>query len=104
MGNRIKELRKSHHMSQIHLSIELEVSQETISAYENEKYYPSYQVLMKLSDIFNTSVDYIMGLTDDASVNGGVSYQEGVLLSCYRRLNDVQKEKAMAYLQGLADL
>lgn len=31
--NRIKQLRQLHHMTQIRLSVELEVSQETISAY-----------------------------------------------------------------------
>ena len=49
MENRIKELRKKYRMSQIHLSIELEVSQETVSAYEKGKYYPSFQTLLKLS-------------------------------------------------------
>ena len=37
--NRIRELREEKKITQIRLSIELEVSQETISAYEMEKYY-----------------------------------------------------------------
>ena len=46
--NRIKELRESKGMTQVRLSIELEVSQETVSAYEKGKHYPSVEVLMKL--------------------------------------------------------
>ena len=35
MYNRIGQLREEHHMTQVQLSIELGVSQETVSAYEN---------------------------------------------------------------------
>lgn len=103
MENRIKELRKKHHMSQIHLSIELEVSQETVSAYEKGKYYPSFQTLLKLSKIFNSSVDYIMGLSDTNDFSVTLSQEENVLLSLYNKLEGVQKEKALAYMQGLFD-
>ena len=39
MANRIKQLREEYNMTQVRLSIELEVSQETISAYESGKHY-----------------------------------------------------------------
>ena len=41
--NRIRQLRKEKNITQVRLSIELEVSQETISAYEKEKHFPSTQ-------------------------------------------------------------
>ena len=41
MSNRIRELREARSMSQVRLSIELEVSQETVSAYESEKHFPA---------------------------------------------------------------
>ncbi|MBP3939685.1 MAG: helix-turn-helix transcriptional regulator [Clostridia bacterium] len=103
MENRIRELRKKYHMSQIHLSIELEVSQETVSAYEKGKYYPSFQTLLRLSKIFNASIDYIMGLSDEMGQNPHLSDSEYVLLNHYSRLNENQKEKALAYMQGLYD-
>ena len=56
--NRIKELREAKGMTQVRLSIELEVSQETVSAYEKGKHYPSVDVLMKLAEIFDASIDY----------------------------------------------
>ena len=62
--NRIKELRESKGMTQVRLSIELEVSQETVSAYEKGKHYPSVDVLLKMSDIFDSSIDYILGLSE----------------------------------------
>ena len=64
MANRIRELREARKMSQVRLSIELEVSQETISSYESGKHYPSYATLEKMSDIFGVSIDYLMGRSE----------------------------------------
>ncbi len=101
--NRIKELREAKKMTQVRLSIELDVSQETISAYEKEKYFPSYQTLMKLSEIFNTSVDYIMGLSDKRTIQKSAGERQDQLLVLFSELNEVNKEKALAYLQGMLD-
>lgn len=101
--NRIKELREARKMTQVRLSIELNVSQESVSAYEKEKYYPSYQTLLKLSEIFNSSIDYIMGLSDTRLIRKSTGAEQEELLSLYGKLSDRQKEKALAYIQGLAD-
>lgn len=83
MTNRIKQLREEINMTQVRLSIELEVSQETISAYENGKHYPSVAALLKLSEIFHASCDYILGLSE-------VRYPQ-----------ENTKELLCAYLDGL---
>ena len=62
--NRIALLRKEKNMSQIALSLKLNVSQKMISAYENDKSEPSIATLKQLARIFDTSVDYIIGYTD----------------------------------------
>ncbi len=62
--NRIALLRKEKNMSQIALSLKLNVSQKMISAYENDKSEPSIATLIKLAKIFDTSVDYLIGYTD----------------------------------------
>ncbi len=103
MENRIKELRKKHHMSQIRLSIELEVSQEAVSAYENGKCYPAFQSLLKLSEIFNSSIDYIMGLTDTNSKYVSINENESFLLNTFRKLDETKREKVLSYTQGLYD-
>lgn len=103
MENRIKELRQKHHMSQIRLSIELEVSQEAVSAYENGRCYPAFQTLLKLSEIFNSSVDYIMGLTENNVKPVSLSDNENVLLNTFKKLDEIKQEKAISYIQGLYD-
>lgn len=103
MKNRIKELRQKNHMSQIRLSIELEVSQETVSAYENGKYYPSFQTLLKLSDIFNASIDYIMGVSDMTKTSEFLNEKESEVIDIFRSLNRMEQELAIAYLNGMRD-
>lgn len=104
MQNRIRELRLERKMTQIRLSIELEVSQETISAYEKGKYYPTFPMLVKLTQILNTSIDYMMGLSDVrySEISADLPKQEHAF-GIYCQLNSQQKEKAIAYMQGLLD-
>ena len=104
MENRIKSLREELHMTQVRLSIELEVSQETVSAYENQKHYPSFVQLVKLSRLFHASIDYIMGLSDVRTP--AAAAQDPALLRLLdlgARLGPRQRELALAYLQGLLD-
>ncbi len=67
--NRIKLLREEHDMSQKELSIRLGVSEGSISLYETENRKPSYEILIKLSEIFNCSIDYIVGKSDTRNIN-----------------------------------
>lgn len=104
MPNRIKELRESTHMTQVRLSIELEVSQETISAYESNKHYPSVASLLKLSEIFHASCDYILGLSDVrySSSDAPLSLNEQKILAKYNNLTPHKQELLLAYLDGLS--
>lgn len=104
MKNRIKELREENHMTQVRLSIELEVSQETISAYESGKHYPSVASLLKLSRIFNTSCDYILGLTTMRyyGENAQLEARDLQLLAKWKQLTPHQQDILMAYLDGLS--
>lgn len=103
MQNRIKQLRKEQHMTQVRLSIELEVSQETISSYESGKYYPSFPILVQMSEILNTSIDYMMGLSNVRHPELSALPEEiENMLSIYTSLNHLQREKVISYMQGLS--
>ncbi len=105
MKNRIRELREEVRMTQVRLSIELEVSQETISAYEKQKHYPSFVQLVKLSNLFHASIDYIMGLSDVRNpTNMFENDSFARLLALGRQLNEKQVELVLAYMQGMLDL
>ena len=63
--NRIKSLRKKNGMKQIELCQMLGITQGALSGWENEKYDPDINSIQKLSDIFNVSIDYLLGRVDD---------------------------------------
>lgn len=104
MANRIRQLREECRMTQVRLSIELEVSQETVSAYEKEKHYPSFAQLCKMSELFHVSIDYLMGLSD---VRAPVKIVEDEMLArliaVEKKLTREQAELVLAYIQGMTD-
>ena len=102
--NNIRSLRKEKHISQTLLSTELEVSQETISAYENGKHYPSAKSLIKLRDLFGVSIDYILGLTDQrypALQRSDLAEDEQLLLHTYRKMDSPGKQRLRGYLDAI---
>lgn len=103
MENRIRQLRDERNMTQVRMSIELEVSQETISSYESGKHYPSVSNLIKLSSLFHTSCDYILGLSNVRLpyMKNELKEEETILLERYCRLDERRKELLLAYLEGL---
>lgn len=62
--NRIKQLREENQITQEELAKKLKLSKGIISLYEKEERKPSMEVLIKLSDIFNCSIDYLLGKSD----------------------------------------
>ncbi len=62
--NRIKKLREEFHMTQQELADKLNGAKSTVAMYENETRKPSMEVLIKLSEIFNCSIDYLLGKSD----------------------------------------
>ena len=61
----LKLLRTKRKMSQQSLADQLGVSQQSVYKYENDLSEPDIKTLKKLSEIFNTSIDYIVGNTND---------------------------------------
>lgn len=98
--NNLKMYRKEKGITQIRLSIEAGVSQETISAYESGKALPSAETLIKLSNYLNVSIDFLLDLTSNPIRNYDVENNEdNEFLSFYKSLNKEQREDIMKYMQ-----
>lgn len=61
----LKLLRKKNGISQIKMAMDLNLTQNTISQYENGKRNIDNQTLIMIADYFDVSTDYILGRTDD---------------------------------------
>lgn len=64
MYSRIRDLRNDKDMNQTELAELLGMSQTGYSKYETGENDIPTAVLIRLADIHNTSVDYLLGLTD----------------------------------------
>ena len=62
--NRIKQLREDNNWTQLELSKKMNCAMSSIAMYESETRKPSMEVLLKLSEIFDCSIDYILGKSD----------------------------------------
>jgi len=62
--NRIRELRTKMKVSQNELAAIIGVTQQAISAYENNLREPDLGTLNKLASYFGVSLDYLLGRTD----------------------------------------
>lgn len=66
---RLKELRREKGISQIKLSMDLNTNQNTISRYENKSREAGYEMLIKIADYFDVSIDYLLGRTNNKKIN-----------------------------------
>lgn len=97
IGKNIKKLRKAHHWTQKDLSLQLGLTPKMISFYENDERIPPADILIKLSQIFDVSTDFLLGVsnirqstTDLKTIM--VNSEEDFLLSQYKKLDKEFKE------------
>lgn len=61
LGKRIKQLRIENDYTQEDLAKKLNVTMGAISSYERDQRFPIYDILLKLTEVFNVSYDYLLG-------------------------------------------
>lgn len=64
---RIKELRLKHGYTQKQMADYLIVDKSRISKWENDITYPSHDLIEKLANLFNVSVDYLLGYSENSN-------------------------------------
>ncbi len=100
---RIKQLREAKHLSQQRLSLDLNVSQATVSKYELGQTDPDIQMIVNLAKYFRVSADYLLEISDEKQnvSDSRLSETEKQLIVDFKRLNETQQAMLLAYLQGL---
>lgn len=56
----LKLIRKRKNLNQLKVAIDLSISREALSHYENGKRSPDVDMLIKLSNYFNVSIDFLI--------------------------------------------
>ena len=83
IGDQIKRLRTTRKMTQLDLAKRLNITKSAVSAYENGSRMPSYDVLIKISQIFHVSVDNLLGCSSSYTIDvtGLTDQQRNTVLS-----------------------
>jgi len=93
LGSRIQTLRKQSNLSQIELGQEIGVSKSQINRYENKEVQPPADILKKLADIFNTSIDFLV--YGDSEQKAKQLIQDNDLLAQFRAVEELEpKDKS----------
>jgi transcriptional regulator with XRE-family HTH domain len=89
LGVRLKYLRKSDNKTQQDIADILGITRPAYTAYEQGKRNPDYEILEKIADYYNVSIDYLLGRTDN---KGALHTQAGISDNEYNNLSAYQKE------------
>lgn len=60
IGKRLSELRIENHLTQEELAERLDVSRQAISKWESDKAIPNIEKLLKISELYGVSVDFLL--------------------------------------------
>ncbi len=102
----LRKLREKKHLSQVRLSIELEVSQELISQYELGKSRPNIDNLIKLADYFKCSTDYLLERTNNPNIAGDLPesiIESKEIIEKYSALSKEDKKHFTDFLEYLSN-
>ena len=56
----LRIIRKEKNLNQLNVAMDLNISREALSHYENGKREPSLDMLNKMSEYFNVSIDFLI--------------------------------------------
>ncbi|MDU7069422.1 MAG: S24 family peptidase [Clostridium perfringens] len=73
IANKLLEYREKNNLKQFELAKKLEISRSTLSYYENAKSEPPVYILIKMAQVLNCSVDYLLGLSSNNSNNSNIN-------------------------------
>ncbi len=69
LAKRLKQCRKENGLTQNEIAIYCDITEKTYQNYELMTREPKLGILLKIADIFNVSLDYLVGRTDKKQVN-----------------------------------
>ncbi|SDO86722.1 helix-turn-helix domain-containing protein [Clostridium gasigenes] len=66
-GDQLKQLRKTKGLTQQQLADKFYLNKSSVSRYENNTQLPENELLQKIADFFNVSIDYLLGRNENST-------------------------------------
>ncbi|MED1302979.1 MerR family transcriptional regulator [[Bacillus thuringiensis] serovar konkukian] len=102
LGERIKSIRMKKNISQKELAEALNVNRSAISLYETNRKSPSRENTYKIATVLGVSIDYLLGLQTDSSLQTENINAETARLM--KRLDSVPPETKQTIIKLIDDL
>ena len=100
---KLKEIRKQLGFSQEDIANQLGVHNTTYGNWELGKTEPDIDNLIKLSKIFRTSIDHLLGLETEIINIKSLGDSEAYLIKKILKMNELELAKTRAYVTGLME-
>ena len=104
IGEKIKKLRKERNLSQAQVAIKIGTDARRISNYENNINIPTTDLLVKIAEIFNVSMDYLVKA--DVENTATTPIRDKKLLEQFEevdRMPEEEKKHIMFLIQSVID-
>lgn len=99
-GTKLRKLRDSIDKTQLELSKLLHVTKSTISMYERNERTPSPDILKKYSQLFDVSIDYLLGTPNDTVEMLG----QAITMNKYPYIDDYVSAGSPVNIEGMEDV
>ena len=90
-AERLKELSEKRGLLQKAVASDLNIGNTTLSNYEQNVSSPNPEMLIAIADYFDTTVDYLLGRTDNPDPIGFAGERDNRLLQSFNALSDADK-------------
>lgn len=96
-GRRIRELRLERHLTQQEVADRLQIHRTTYTKYETGCVAPDQQGLLRLADIFDVTVDLLLGrppetVANDENSLAVLTVEERELVQLFRQLSEEKQQ------------
>lgn len=103
LAKRLRELRLESNYTQEEIAKKIGLKKGAYGAYERGSNTPDAFTLLELAKIYGTTVDYLLGASDEKNAINKLSYNENKLLALSRRLTEKQIESLVNAVIDLID-
>lgn len=100
---RLQGLLNDNNLSRLQLANKICIAPSTINGYFNDNYYPEIEIAIKMSNFFNCSLDFLLGLSDEKNSKFKIT-QTNISEIFFKNFNSLIKENKVSIARTMRDL
>lgn len=103
LNKRLVSLRKKKKWTQKDIAGKLNISRSAYAGYEIGRRVPEYSTLENMANLFEVSIDYLVGRTEEPKGHVDISVIKSATLDLYRNLSEEQRRIVDDMIKVLAN-